>query len=718
MTTVNASELSAKLLATENIAVIRARVQTASFDIKNRVLTLPQWKEMSPVVEGMLIGHEVGHALYTTDEYLDPILQDNRLKGYMNILEDVRIEKLLKRKYPGIRKTMNEGYRQLNDKDFFGVSKVQDFSTLNLIDRINLYFKAGFQCGVKFTPEEKHLVIRAEQTETIEDVITLARDVYEYAKADAIEKKKQQLAANPSDLEELEEDLQEESFDDYLDDNEYSEMNDDEDEQELDNKVGDYRASRAAPKPEVTDEKIEELAEKEIEAKTERAFEDKLQELADDSTEYVYHILDERDPIINPVVGFKTILTETAGIEDDLSAHERANIDKFKTESSRVVNYLIKEFEMKKSASMYKRAQTSKTGSLDMGKIWSYKLNEDLFKRVTIVPKGKKHGMIFLLDWSGSMDGVLEDTVKQVINLAMFCQRSQIPYQVFAFTTQYDLFKGEYDYGAWEAKKREFLSSDNVLGNAANPTFALLEFFSSKMSTSEFNTMIRRVWNRWHLARVEKGGYQTGGTPLNEALSYMVSHIPKFMRLNNVEKMSLITLTDGEGGSLPISSGSYMAEQRYDYNMNKRINIKNFLKDPHTKKDYKIERNGAVQTEAILRILKDRLGINIVGFYICRNARRDLSEAIRNNLPGFTGNIDSTIESFRKAFREDGFTSLQNTGRDDLFIIPQNKMLLEDGELQVEENQTARQIARMFSKQMGGRKTSRILLNKFIGYVA
>ena len=92
------SELGAKLLANEDISVIRARVSTASFDIKNRVLTLPQWKDLTPTVEGMLIGHEVGHALYTTDDYLEPLKDNYKLKGYLNILEDVRIEKLMKRK--------------------------------------------------------------------------------------------------------------------------------------------------------------------------------------------------------------------------------------------------------------------------------------------------------------------------------------------------------------------------------------------------------------------------------------------------------------------------------------------------------------------------------------------------------------------------------------------------------------------------------------------
>jgi hypothetical protein len=72
----------------------------------------------------------------------------------------------------------------------------------------------------------------------------------------------------------------------------------------------------------------------------------------------------------------------------------------------------------------------------------------------------------------------------------------------------------------------------------------------------------------------------------------------------------------------------------------------------------------------------------------------------------------------RRSFRDNGFASIKNTGRDDLFIVPQNKLIVEEGELVVDEKQNARQIARMFTKQMSGKKTSRILLNTFISYIA
>ena len=54
----------AKLLATENIIVEHRRCETAQFDVDKRILTLPIW-DASDRVYNMLVGHEVGHALYT-----------------------------------------------------------------------------------------------------------------------------------------------------------------------------------------------------------------------------------------------------------------------------------------------------------------------------------------------------------------------------------------------------------------------------------------------------------------------------------------------------------------------------------------------------------------------------------------------------------------------------------------------------------------------------
>ena len=37
--------------------------------------------------------------------------------------------------------------------------------------------------------------------------------------------------------------------------------------------------------------------------------------------------------------------------------------------------------------------------------------NSDLFKKSTIVPNGKSHGIVMFLDWSGSMSDNLDNTI-------------------------------------------------------------------------------------------------------------------------------------------------------------------------------------------------------------------------------------------------------------------------------------------------------------------
>ena len=58
--------------------------------------------------------------------------------------------------------------------------------------------------------------------------------------------------------------------------------------------------------------------------------------------------------------------------------------DSFKQSAKKEVNYLVKEFECRKSATAYARATTSRTGILDTTKLHTYKYNEDLFKKISV----------------------------------------------------------------------------------------------------------------------------------------------------------------------------------------------------------------------------------------------------------------------------------------------------------------------------------------------
>ena len=190
----------AKLLATENLTVEHRKVSTACFDVEKRLLILPIWKTATETVYDLLVGHEVGHALYTPQGNWG-----NAPKAFVNVIEDARIERMMKVTYPGLRKSFFEGYKQLWDDDFFGV-KHDDPETLSLIDRINLYFKGN--PSMPFTADEAVWVKRTSETKTFEDVIKLAEDLYEYAckKQEKID----EISAPESDDGELQADKQEE----------------------------------------------------------------------------------------------------------------------------------------------------------------------------------------------------------------------------------------------------------------------------------------------------------------------------------------------------------------------------------------------------------------------------------------------------------------------------------------------------------------------------
>ena len=173
----------AKLMATENITVIHKKIPTAYFDVKNRILACPTFKEdMSNELYDLFMGHEVGHALYTPYEGLHSTLKKNRtLKGYLNVIEDVRIEKGIKNKYAGLRKSFYKAYDELMQRDFFGL-KGRDLQSLALIDKINLITKCGSRVSIDLNDEETEWLEKAESCKTWEDVVEVSEALYDWSK--------------------------------------------------------------------------------------------------------------------------------------------------------------------------------------------------------------------------------------------------------------------------------------------------------------------------------------------------------------------------------------------------------------------------------------------------------------------------------------------------------------------------------------------------------
>ena len=181
---IESKNVLAKLMATENIHVEHKKVKTASFDVKNRVLRLPLWEKMDDTMYEGLIGHEVGHALYTPDAEWSAFAKENpSLKDYANILEDARIERKMKIKYPGMKRTFFSMYNDLNQRDFFG-TKERDLDSYGFGDRLNMHFKLGLRAEVPFSDEEKTFAARVMKAETFEDILELTRELGDITKAE------------------------------------------------------------------------------------------------------------------------------------------------------------------------------------------------------------------------------------------------------------------------------------------------------------------------------------------------------------------------------------------------------------------------------------------------------------------------------------------------------------------------------------------------------
>ena len=177
----------ARLLATENLIVEHKQVDTASFNVEARVLTLPMWEKASNSVYDLLVAHEVGHAIFTPnrDWFKEERYKDLSM-DMVNVIEDARIEKLMKHKYAGLNRDFFMGYRELNSEDFFELRNI-DTDKLKIIDRINLYFKVGTFIDLEFNDIESDLVTRISKANTFDEVLDLALELQNYAKDEKID---------------------------------------------------------------------------------------------------------------------------------------------------------------------------------------------------------------------------------------------------------------------------------------------------------------------------------------------------------------------------------------------------------------------------------------------------------------------------------------------------------------------------------------------------
>ena len=643
--TVRNNSLLARLLASENITVVHSHtVQSAAFELNTRTLILPMWKTDKQEVYDFLVGHEVGHALYTPASEWKAAAERIGGKGnarvaqdFINVVEDARIERMIKRQYPGLRSDFKVGYETLQEMDIFQ-TKGKDIGSMRFIDRLNLHFKVGIHCGVEipFTAQELAIVNRIAAATTFDQVERLAAEVYEMEKQQKRdqqddqgngnaggegegEESKQSKQSKKSDKSETREagneDKSQQGQDGDEEDGDESSTSGSADDQ--DGQDGDDDGSTADSSDETDEGRDEPQSGSEDGTDGDESTDDApeapstSQTLSEGMKKFIDFDLVEESIRVRSIDPTKVVIDcdEFLALTDKYMLNHHyyrgtpAEIAAERTKQSigafnamtqrnrRAVDLMCKRFEIKRAAKNFARESSAKTGRISTRLLSKYKFSEDIFDKVVIKRDEKNHGIVIMLDWSGSMGGMIAQCADQIGALLHFCRRVGIPAQVYFFTsalvpTMDEEFKrnnpgvkttraacsrwGQNQNGCkWDARDEALIFTDTVCnlprgttakgGNTIYQPFSLVKVYDSTMNNAKF----QQVFGRFLVLAqcVGNGGTEfsrnfnaseelmLGTTPLDESILAMRPIIANFRKSSNA-KISFLAITDGEGTSI------------------------------------------------------------------------------------------------------------------------------------------------------------------------
>jgi hypothetical protein len=727
----------AKLLARENITIQRGNFDTASFNLKTRVLELPLWETINNDVLDLFIGHEISHALNTPADGAE--LFASRCKGIpfsvCNIIEDIRIEKMVQKEYPGLISSFKAGYTFLHDNDFFKLDSIP-MADRTLVDRINIKAKLRDLVEVPFAADEMELVNAAFNCNSYDEVLETVNLFKE--KLGDVENNEPGESDEEPDADGEGEGIPSEG-DDYSDDSETEESGsggsgdwmspeDDETDESNDDSDGNGNSDNESDddsddtsngsggqddgwKDDGTEAEAEETktpikgagqyGSQSQDALNDNLSNDRLDKDLDDyDVRHFNFIAPTNEMIEDAIVSYEDVRKsrlasnefQDALVNGFYSYYRDNNTSaielykKFNSTSKRFVNSLKMEFEMKKSAYQYTRATVAKTGKIDVNALHAYKYSEDIFNSITTLADAKSHGMIFLIDMSGSMSNVIGTIYKQTINLSMFCKAVGIPFKVYGFTSTYANTRGtEFDYqdGQFDMSDlhmTELLTSDlkkSKWKEALYHMFVASEMFESRSEPSRAESM--------------------GGTPLGLATIAIMKKTKEFIAKHKIEKTSIMYLTDGSGHNPRVRGRSvgYGGTGIGKLNgkqcvLSSRNTIEKDLNE-HLKKT-----TGATMTHFFL--VDSKAGTRQAGYASLSNDEWKVMKKDKIVTRDAAGGFDRVF--IVKNDRNQNLTDANDFGD------------IETGGM------TDNQLAKAFTKNQVGRKTDRVFVNKFIGMVA
>lgn len=500
-------ELYSQILAQENVCLEYSQyARTAYFDLDKRVVTIPMFEYMNDEVTQLLISHEVGHAChstYTMDEYRQYM---SKYKDLFNVVEDAHVENKLKTEFNGLKSIFFNGYKTLYINNFFELNE-KTISKLSLTERLNLFYKIGHIVNVSFNNDESEFAVRMKFVSSKEDVISLCEDILAYLHQNNSSDEEKQKNKSSSKCEEGSEHP---SYSDESNTESKSDVSNENDESSSTNEKEDVENNEE----DVNSKNEEKRINKELTDRISSRFNKKLKEFG------------EKQISNSNVISQVSLNLSTRYAYNNLLYYPNyyKMVKKHKFLQTRLCKELIRQvkslaksadvvFQQKKKAEELKKTRNVRLGKLNLKKLPYYKINENIFSSVKISSDGENHGIVILVDYSGSMISYLRDTLLQACILGEFCRMNDIPFVIIAFGVMYTKFSSFH--------KRK-INRVAVLGNNDNFDIGCILDLSDSESI-----------------------FTNEDTPTVDALLAASYFIEQF-KLCGVEKTSLFLITDGK----------------------------------------------------------------------------------------------------------------------------------------------------------------------------
>lgn len=711
----------ARLLAKENIEIRHGEYKTAFFDVEKRVLGLPLWKDRGTDVYDLLVGHEVGHALYTPKEgWHESVVKLGVPRAFVNVIEDIRIEKKIQRTYPGLVGSFQRGYKQLVQENFFD-TEGKDLEEYGILDRLNLKAKCGQLIPVEFSDDEMPIVSKAMDVETWDDVLEVCKLLMEYVETQENDDEDDQegmfkvpVSGMDGDSESSGDDAGQDA--DQTGDEDSSEASGSDNSDQAQGSDEAESIPAADGQSEIEDEDLDtvqlgneagepsqEFGENKYRVKTDEAYRSNEESLLEDLNNAPTYVRDlSKDQLDQMMISYAKLSAKRKEMDKfeewypTRTSRIKQDYDTFLLGTKNVVNVMAREFEMRKAAFQYSRGSIAKTGKIDPIRLHSYRYNEDIFNRVINLADAKSHGMVLFLDMSGSMHVNINHVVEQLIFLTQFCKKVNIPFVVYGFTSNsYENQSANPGYGA--------INTEHV---------RIIEFVSSKLSKRDYADAIYQLYLRAQMNNFYH--YETmGSTPLNETLMAAHRIIPEFQRSHGVQKVATVLLTDGDASRFDFGwdrrdteSYANRVDRLGGYGVRVQVGRKVVLSKQAGGK--------TSMSTGLIESLKQQTGCTVIGFHI-PGSNRDFWSFLYRRGVEYT-----KLNEYKRVFgRQKSIVINDLGGYDELYIIKGGKYLSTDEEeFEVKEEAKKGEITRAFKKFTSGKKQNRIVMTAFAKQVA